>query len=98
MKRAYTVTVLDDGTLACRDRIALEVRFAAELERLLGGAEQVVGVSRAAMLAKNVGADAQRWTTALNDAAQAVRQDGAITKLEFQVRLDQAATPAHAAL
>jgi hypothetical protein len=90
MNTAYTVTVLHDGSFSCHQRIELEVRFARELERLLGGADQVVRVCRAAFRPEGVKADAHRWTKAFDDAVLVVRQEAALADVQFRVLLDDA--------
>ena len=78
--------------LSSRERIELEVRFARELERLLGDADAVTDALHAALLARSVEADALRWKEAVGQAEALMREYTPLRSLEFRVRLDEAST------
>lgn len=85
MNPTYIVTVLDNGVLALRQRIELEVQFARELERLLGGAHRVAGASRAALSAEGLAAEANGWHAAFKQALQLLRERAGLPDLDFRV-------------
>jgi hypothetical protein len=94
MDAAYTVTVLQDGSLSCHQRIELEVQFARELEDLLGGPEEVSSLGRVAFQAQGNGADAERWDSAMQQVTQTLRGAIGVFDLDFRVRFDEAPSAA----
>lgn len=89
MDAAYTIAVLD-GTMSCPQRIELEVRIARDLERLLGGPEQVALACYASRAAHKLQADAQRWNAAVKEVSATMRREGACPDLRFEVSVDYA--------
>jgi GTP cyclohydrolase III len=90
---AYTVTVLEDGSLSCHQRIELEVQFARELEDLLGGPEEVAALGRAALQAQGHAPDAERWENAMQQVTKTLRGAIGVSHLDFRVRFDDASAP-----
>lgn len=98
MDKPYTVA-LRDADLPVPARIDAEVRFARELERALGGAEEVAETYRAWLeaseseanqLAAGTAALAVRWPRAMDAAVQAgLRNIGDIGEAHFEVRLER---------
>jgi hypothetical protein len=90
---AYIVAVLDGGTLSPHQKIEAEVRFARELEHLLGGPEEVVRVCEAALHASSAQRSGspviQCWSDAVDAAASAARREVRLRDIAFEVRLDQ---------
>ncbi len=80
MESPYTVALVDARDLPFPARICAEVRYASELERLLGGPEQVartynawveVSQSEAAATDRQTIAVAERWPRAAEAAMRA---------------------------
>jgi hypothetical protein len=99
MSTPYTVALQDARDLPQRERIAAEVRFATELERRLGGADNVAQVYAAWVAASETDASqldretttlAVRWPRAV-DAAMRAGFDrlGDIGDARFTVRLER---------
>jgi hypothetical protein len=98
MMNTYTVTLQDAG-LPTRERIEAEVRFARELEQILGGPEFVaetysawmeVGESEASRVDRNTAITAARWPVAMNAAMLAgFSKLGDIGAAHFEVRLER---------
>jgi hypothetical protein len=88
MDAAYTVTVLQDGSLSCHQRIELEVQFARELEDLLGGPEEVAALGRAAHQGQGHALDAEHWASAVQQVTQTLRGAIGVSDLNFRVRFD----------
>jgi hypothetical protein len=94
----YTVALQDARDLPTRERIDAEVRFARELERVLGGEEYAVQTykawievseSEANQIDRNTAINAARWPVAVNAARQAgVGRLGDIGEAHFEVRLE----------
>jgi hypothetical protein len=94
----YTVALQDGRDLPTPERIDAEVRFARELERVLGGKEYVVQTykawievseSEASQIDRNTAISAARWPVAVNAARQAgVGRLGDIGDAHFEVRLE----------
>lgn len=91
----YTVAVASAATLTCSQRIELEVRFARELERILGGEDAVVDAYSAALQVERAGVQAQtimsaeRWVKAIEVASATARKMvSSETEITFAVRLD----------
>jgi hypothetical protein len=85
----YVVAVLDGGTLNPHQRIEVEVQFARELERRLGGAAEVAHVCAAALRADAQSAVVQRWSGAVDAAALVARGEVGLRNLDFEVRLER---------
>jgi hypothetical protein len=96
-EHAYLVALLEAEALPTGIRIAAETRFAAALERFLGGAEQVARTYRAWTAASECGAQdldkdtieaAMRWPRAADLARQAgLREIGDLPSAHFEVKL-----------
>ena len=100
MDRPYTVALVDAQGLPSAARIAAETRYAASLERSLGGADQVVEALRAWRVASEAEAtDVDRatfqramcWPRAANLAKQAAFRDlGEFPGAHIEVTLPRA--------
>ena len=98
MARPYTVTLQEAG-LPTRERIEAEVRFARELESVLGGAQYVVETfrawvevseSEAKQIDRNTAMIAAHWPVALNAATRAGFHNlGELGEARFEVRLER---------
>jgi hypothetical protein len=98
----YTVALQDGRDLPTRERIDAEVRFARELERVLGGEDGIAEVYRAWMEASESEANqidtstatkAVRWPRAFDAARQAgFSKLGDIGEAHFEVRLERHTT------
>jgi hypothetical protein len=101
MNCCYTVTLQDASDVPTRDRIEAEVRFASELERVLGGPEFVaetysawmeVSVSEASQIDRDTPINAARWPVAMNAAMLAgFSKLGDIGEAHFEIRLKRRA-------
>ena len=99
MNKPYTVALADAADLPVAHRISAEVRFITEIERALGGADEVALVYRAWLEASECQAndvDAQsavlavRWPKAMDAATRAgMRNLGDIGEAHFQLRLER---------
>lgn len=97
MSHPYTVTLVDAPEVPSAVRIQAETRYAAVLERALGGPEAVVKVYRSWMEACESSAEAisaeaaqlaVRWPRAAEQAQQAAFQKlGAMPQAHFELRL-----------
>ena len=93
----YTVALQHGRDLPTRERIDAEVRFASELERVLGGPEYVgetyrawieVSECQASQIDRNTAITAARWPVAVNAALQAgFSKLGDIGEAHFEFRL-----------
>ncbi|MDB5941862.1 MAG: hypothetical protein JWQ13_1428 [Ramlibacter sp.] len=100
MTKPYTVALNDAAELPVAERIAAEVRFIKEIERALGGADEVVRVYRAWIDASESDASeldgesaslAVRWPKAMTAAARAgMRNLGEMPEAHFELRLERA--------
>jgi hypothetical protein len=99
MKPSYTVVLQNCTAVPPRFRIDAEIRFARELERVLGGAEFVaetygawdeINQSGTSHIGKHTAANAARWRVAMNAATQAGFTGlGDMGAGHFEVRLEQ---------
>jgi hypothetical protein len=99
MTKPYTVALLEAHDLPMRKRIDAEVRFARELEIVLGGEEYVgqtyaawldVAQSNANQVDKSTAMTAARWPVAMNAGIQAAfAKLGDIGEAHFEVRLER---------
>jgi hypothetical protein len=97
MSNIYTVALQDARDLPTRERIEAEVRFARELEMVLGGEEYVgqtyaawleVAQSDAKRIDKSTAMTAARWRVALAAASQVgFSRLGDVGEAHFEVRL-----------
>lgn len=100
MTQTYTVALNDAPELPVAERIAAEVRFAREIEKALGGADEVVRVYRAWLEASECEAGqldgesaalAVRWPKAMGDATRSgLRNAGEMSEAHFELRLERA--------
>lgn len=99
MTKLYSVHLQDVGDLPLPDRVEAEVRFARELEIVLGG-EEYVGQTYAAWLDvaqsnvnrvdKSTAMTAARWRVALAAATQVgFSRLGDVGQAHFEVRLER---------
>lgn len=98
MHKPYTVALLGAHNLPVRDRIEAEVRFARELERVLGGGEYVaesyaawlrVNECEASHIDRETSISAARWPVAMNAAIQAGLSRLNNVSSQFHVRLER---------
>lgn len=99
MTKPYTVALQDARDLPMRERIEAEVRFARELERVLGGPGLVaetysawleVSESQASQIGRHTAINAARWPVAMHAAVLAGFSGlGDICAGHFEVRLDR---------
>jgi hypothetical protein len=100
MPKLYSVVLQDAQDLPMRGRIEAEIRFASELEDVLGGPEYVaetyqawieVSGSEANRVDRHTALNAARWPVALNAATQAgLGRLGEVGHAHFEVRLERA--------
>ncbi|MFC5499437.1 hypothetical protein ACFPOE_17965 [Caenimonas terrae] len=100
MSHPYTVALEDAQDLPSSNRITAETRFAASIERALGGADAVASTYRAwvnasesdaSHLDRDTAALAVQWPRAFDAARQAAMRDiGELPGAHFEVRLERA--------